>query len=138
MTDDDFLAIITIMEQRLRDVGADELANPDLYVRRDDDAGEWRRLPPQWHLLDMLKAFDRWLAVRDGATGASAIARINGVLSDGRMEDAVVMATGEVGDGAAKSLRQAPVLESVRRDLRNLIGQLIEQPRSGGAETTGA
>jgi hypothetical protein len=138
MTDDDFRAIIAIVEKSLRDVGADELANPELYVRRDEDAGEWRRLSPQWHLLDMLKAFDRWLAVRDGATGAGAIARINEVLTDGRMEDAVVMATDEVGDGSATSLRQAPVLESVRHDLRNLIGKLIEQPRSGGAETMGA
>jgi hypothetical protein len=32
MTDDDFRAIIALVEQRLRDVGADELANPELYV----------------------------------------------------------------------------------------------------------
>jgi hypothetical protein len=138
MTDDDFRAIIAVVEQRLRDVGAEELANPELYVRRDEDAGEWRRLPPQWHLLDTLKAFDRWLAVRDGTTGAAALARINAVLSDGRMEDAVVTATGEDAEGSATSLRQAPILETIRRDLRILIGRLIEQPRSGGAETMGA
>ena len=132
MNDDDFRAIIALVEQRLRDVGANELANPDLYVRRDEEIDEWRRLSPQEHLLDMLKAFDRWLAVRDGATFAAAQERINDLLKEGRLEDAVVISTGEAGDGATVSLAKAPDLGPIRDELRRLIGQLRgTRPRGG-------
>lgn len=132
MNGEDYRAIIAVVERRLREVGADELANPDLYVWRDGESGEWRRLPSKFHLLDLLKAFDRWLAVRDGSIFGAAQERINEVLDEGRIEDAVVLSTGESGDGSAVSLRQAPYLGGIREDLRRLIGQLSEQPESGG------
>ena len=138
MTDDDFRAIIALIEQRLRDVGADELANPELYVRRDEEIDEWRRLSPQEHLLEMLKAFDRWLAVRDGAMFAAAQARINELLKEGRLEDAVVLSTGEAGDGVTVSLAEAPDLGRIRDDLRSLIGQLRGARRRGGEGTLNA
>jgi hypothetical protein len=86
----------------------------------------------------MLKAFDRWLAVRDGATFAAAQARINDLLKVGRLEDAVVLSTGEAGVGATVSLAEAPNLGRIRDDLRRLVGQLRGARRRGGEGTLDA
>jgi hypothetical protein len=130
MDDEDFLAVISVLQAELRGIGAGDLADERAYMTRDGEDGEMRRLPPKELLIEMLRAFDRYLAVRDRATYDQALERIGTRVRGGRPHEATVLPVNP--DGPEIELGAVPHLGGLRSDLRNLIGQLLEAPPPGG------
>ena len=127
MDTDDYYELIALVEAELREVGAGALSDPNLYTLSDPETGERRLYPPREQLIEMLRAFDRHLAICDRATFDLAFERINEVVKVGRIEDAVFIPTSEEGEGEPRSLRTAPELGAVREAVKRLIEQLLEE-----------
>ena len=76
MDDDDYRALIAIVAEELRESGAAELADERNYARQEEETGEARLLDPQRRLIEMLEAFNRFLAIQDRQTYVSALSSI--------------------------------------------------------------
>lgn len=129
MDDDDFLAIIAVLETRLRDADAGDIADPRHYLDRDPETGEARMPEPRKRLIEMLLAFDRFLAVRDRQTfkeSMESLRRSLGRTADFGLQDVVVVSDDVRAHPV--SLSETPDLSELRSDLQRLVGQLIETP----------
>ena len=127
MDDDDFRALVALVQAELRASGAADVANEAHYVIRSSDAEDDRMLPPEKHLVEMLEAFGRMMAVRDRATYNDALKRIrNSVTNEGPV-GAFVTRAPEDTERVDVDLSLSPDLSEVRGDLRHLIGQLRER-----------
>ena len=127
MNTDDYYELIALVETELREVGAGALSDPKLYALSDPDTGERRLFAPKKRLIEMLRAFDRHLAIGDRTTFDHALENINEVTKVGRVEDAVFIPLSEEEEGEPRSLRDAPDLGSVRKVINRLIKQLLEE-----------
>lgn len=67
MTEDDFQKLIDRVQLKLRENGKGHLANAELYIDYNDEDDERRRISKFELLLQMLKAFDRELALENSA-----------------------------------------------------------------------
>ena len=124
MEDDDYLALIDLVERRLTDAGADELADPALYTRRDYETGERSMLPPDQRLVAMLEAFNRHMKARDIATFEVALKRINKNLHEGFVNGAIVEDGDDERSGEPVDLEQSPRFAEPRERLEVLIARL--------------
>ena len=125
----DFDALVVLTSELLRDAGVEELADRERYTEQGPEAAGPRLLPPDRQLTEMLLAFARHLAVLDRRTFLSAQDSINGLASDGRLEDAVFLPVTEDGEEIAYSFREAPDLFELRMKLKDLINRLQEESR---------
>ena len=134
MDDDDFRDLIALVEGELREIGAGGIADPRHYLTDPDDGGERRLLDPQKHLVELLAAFERKLAVEDRGVFVAALERINMTLRDGGIQGAVLeLASEEDRKTRVLDLSRAPDLSELRQETLSLIGNLIEShlpPRS--------
>ena len=98
----------------------------------DSDSSEARLLPPMKHLIELLEAFGRHMAVRDRQTYHLAINGINARL-DGtnRVMGAVVVPAEGSTTREEVDLSKAPNLGALREALERLIGNLRETPSPG-------
>lgn len=128
MDDDDYRAILAALESELEAIGASELADPKHYVKRNSETGEIWQLKPQAHLVEMLKAFDRHLAVLDRELFDRSIESINGGLEEGKMVGAVVVWINADGEEQVSSLNAAPELRALRDEVQALVEAVIETP----------
>jgi hypothetical protein len=124
MDEEDFLALIAVLEQQFRDIGAAELADARHYTLRDPATGDARLYDGHRRLKLMLEALGRRIAIEDRATYNTALARINGAVREGGLRDVIV----EAADGRIVNLSEAPHLSDVREELRRLIAQILEAP----------
>lgn len=124
MNSEDFLSLIDLLTKELQQSGAGEIANPQYYVQYNPETGETRLLPPRQRLIDMLSAFERFMAVRDRATLQSSLARINALGIEGRVVAVNVLLTSGEGEGEVVNLVKAPDLSEIRAQVRQLIRQL--------------
>jgi len=85
-------------------------------------------------LIEMLRAFERRVAVRDGANFYVALDRINKSLTEGKVERAVIIPAGEQGEGPALSMSEMPNLGDLAGNLDRLIGGLAETRDRGEGE----
>jgi len=133
LDDEDYRALISILSEELRTVGAADIADERHYVTEDAETGELRLLIPQLRLIEMLEALDRFLAIQDGATYRAAISSISQSVDGAAPERATVLLT---TDGLPREvdLSKAPELDFIRRDLRSLIGSLLDSDRRPGGE----
>jgi hypothetical protein len=132
MDERDYRALIELVEERLRSVGAADLADPQHYVFFED--GEARLLDPFNRLIQMLEALDRKMAVEDKATYDAAIRSLNrSTAGEGPRAALVELARDQEIDAVKVDLSGAPDLRETRMMLRRLIGQLREsRPLPGG------
>jgi hypothetical protein len=128
MDEQDYRTLIALTQEELRRVGAPDLADPERYVYRDPETGELRRLDPKKQLMEMLRAFDRHLAIRDRGTYERALGRLNDVIAEGGVKGAFVVPTEEEGEGPPQSLGELPDLGETRSSLDRLIGMIAEDP----------
>ncbi len=128
MDEQDYRALIVLTQEELRRVGAPDLADPERYLYRNPETGELRRLDPKKHLMEMLRAFDRHLAIRDRGTYDNALGRMNDVLAEGRVKAAFLVPTEEDGEGAPQALDTLPDLGQIRSSVERLIGRIAEDP----------
>lgn len=135
MDEEDFRALIADLQAQFLAVGAPELGEDDYYVVRDPNTGEERLLPPQQRLIAMLRAFDRYLAVRDAATYQDAMQRIRDHTSGEAPVQAAFVPLADETALYESSFADTPNLSEVRLLLTRLIGELGE---SGGLPRGGA
>ena len=126
MDTDDYRELIMLVEAKLHEVGAGALSNPNLYVERHLETDEQRLHSPKKHLIDMLRAFSRHLAIYDRTTFDRGLERINKVVNDSHIEDAVFLPMSEEGEGEPRSLGKAPELGPIREAVEILIERLSE------------
>ncbi len=134
MEEQAYLRLIELLGAELRSSGSADLANPDLYVRDDEESGERRLLPPRKRLIEMLRAFERRVAVSDGANFYLALDRINERLVEGKVENAVIIPAGEQGEGEPLSMSEMPNFGDLAGDLDRLIGGLVQTRDRGEGE----
>lgn len=136
MDEDDFRALIPIVQANLRDIGAPDLADEVNYVIRDPETGETRLLPASERLIEMLRAFERYMAVRDFATYDDAMERIRRSVEGREPEGVVVLPSPEDENNVQVDLSQAPRLTEFRVAVSELVDSLTESigynpPRRG-------
>ena len=131
MNDDDFLELIRLVQNELIASGAPELANERHYIEDLGEDGDIA-LSPLKMLIEMLQAFDRHMSLRDHLTYRTAMSSISETLAGDGPEHAVVEGVRLLAsDGVAPTanLQDAPDLASIRKELGQLISQLLEVPR---------
>jgi hypothetical protein len=128
MDEADFRALIAAVEAHFVDIGASELAEEDHYVSRNIDSGEEQLLEPKERLIGMLKALDRYVAVRDGTTLRDAMQRIRENTRDGAPERVVFVPIADAVERDAQDFSDLPDLSQVRSALRLLIERLGVEP----------
>ena len=124
MEENEYDDLITLVEEKLRELGLGSLADSTNYAVEDLGTGERRLLPSRERLVDMLAAFGRHLASEDGSTVELALDRINKELVEGRVEDARFVPLADDRALAAESLSGAPGLRQLREELATLIIEL--------------
>lgn len=130
MTEEDFRALIILVEEQLKQIGADDVADAKHYVVEADD-GEFVLLDPFSRLVAMLEALDRKMATQDRQTYEAAMAQLNqatrGDAPHGGPYAAFVEFPRDESSEAVKvDLGDAPSLREVRMMLRRLVGELNE------------
>ncbi|MBY0510602.1 MAG: hypothetical protein K2P94_10695 [Rhodospirillaceae bacterium] len=126
MNDNDFRAVIAAVEEQLREVGVPQVADERQYVRRSAD-GELFLLPPREHAVELLSAFERFLAIQDRTTYDKAMRTLDANLSGNAPAGAVVVMEGREGeDQQAVDLSSAPDLYSLRGEVIELIRDIRE------------
>lgn len=128
MDDEDYRALIQLVENQLREVGLAEVADPINYMDDGYEDGEPRRsietprlLPPRNHLIALLDAFDTQLMLRDQAVVNKSIRMIDRY-SDGRHPTGAVVYG--AGGEPVFDLKELPDLYELRSELQNLILKL--------------
>jgi hypothetical protein len=133
MEDDDYRALIDELVRQLVAVGARDLAEDGNYIIANPETGEGELLGPRERLIEMLQAFERFLAVRDGGAANIAFGSILATLrrsaetpADPPLPNGVVVELAAERDVARVeiSLLDAPNLGPIRNDLDVLIRQL--------------
>ena len=140
----EYREIVELLQIRLRQVGAGEVADIRHYSSRDPETDEPRILPPRERAIAMLLAFERHLSVRDRHTLHAGLKRINETLNESAaeprregayVEDAAFVAMSDAITHTPISLLSAPDLQSLRRDVKRLAEQMRsdgDTPEKGG------
>lgn len=133
MNDEDYLALIAVMQTNFRDIGAPELGDEAHYLDENPETGEARLPPARDRLIAMLWAFERYMAVRDAETYRTAMALIAESVEEPPVRAVVLPLPGD--EAAAIDLADAPELAEPRRRVRLLIERLAateaESPDEG-------
>ena len=126
MEQNEYGDLIALVEERLRELGLGFLSDGANYIVDERDADVHRLLPPQERLIEMLAAFERFLASQDQATVGLALSRINEVLVDGQVEDARFSPLAGDLATAHYSLMAVPELRQLRDELLTFLVELRE------------
>jgi hypothetical protein len=130
MDEEDFQAIIAVLIDELRQIGADEVADEANYVIRSSDAGDAELMPSQQRLTEMLLAFERFLAVRDPRIGREALKRIQTAVKSSYPDGAVVVPTADREVARTEvNLLNAPDLTQLRTQIFGLAQALGSRDR---------
>lgn len=129
---DDYRELIEVLVQELRSSGAADIADERHYVEFDIETGETRLLNPQHRLIEMLKAFERFLAIQDRKVYHDALISIARTIEGEPPQRATVVLT---TDDALREvdLSETPDLSPIREDLQRFVIRLLDGDlRPGG------
>lgn len=126
MDEEDFRALIEIVEKELRDVGLGEIADPAHYLVANPETGDVQLLEPKKRLIEMLDALDSAMAIRDRETYTKAMASLTQVTRGEGPKDAVYVPTSDEGHMKEISLSDAPELSNIRSEIKAFIERLDE------------
>jgi hypothetical protein len=127
MEEEEIEGLVVLVTNQMREVGAAELADESNYLIRESETSEVRVLEPRERLVDMLKAFDRFLAIQDRQTYVNAFRIMNRALSEERApKGAFVLPTPGSREVAPVDLSNAPDLSELRARVRNLAARLSD------------
>ena len=134
MEDEDYRALIAVIADEMRTSGAADLANERHYATADPESGEARLLAPQRRLVEMLEAFDRFLAIQDRETYDRALSSIAKSVAGDSPRGATVEL---IVDDAIREvdLSASPDLASVRESIRRFIVRLVDGDLRPGQRT---
>ncbi|MFT8326889.1 hypothetical protein [Gluconobacter oxydans] len=132
MGDDDYRAVINALVAELRNIGAPDIADQRHYSEEEPETSERRLISPQRRLVEMLRGFERFLAIQDRQTYETAMRRMADALRGEGPKAASVIQTTD-GEPREYFLSEAPNLREVRNDVQALIGRLLDDdPHPGG------
>ena len=141
MTEDDFQKLIDWLQIKLIENGKSHLADPELYIDYNDEDDERRRISKFELILQILKAFDRELALENRALVEQSISIMREATYDGSAPKfAAFLPTPFEGDDVefkqridtAKErdefidLRESDDRSELRNQIQRLIGRLAE------------
>ena len=124
---EDYIELIGLLEEGLRDALIADVTDPSLHLERDSESGALRPQSHRDHLLELLSALDRYLAVSDRRTYFRAVQSITEVVEEQPVLDAVVMSL-EAGATEPRSLGNMPDLGAIRSQIAELIEQIEADP----------
>ncbi len=125
MDEEDLRALIEVVADELALSGASDLADERHYTTTDPEGGESELYEPLKRLIEMLSAFERYLAIQDRGVAEGSLAVIRrAVRGDGPTRAVVELAN----DRGAREidLAEAPDLAEVRKDITGIIHRLME------------
>jgi hypothetical protein len=131
---DEFRELENLIRRQFEEIGLPELGAEELYFIRDGDGDLLRRPDAKTLTVEMLKAFDRYLATQDQRTYQESLGIIRQSISEGPSPDRAVVLPpletdlGVLPDSPPQELADAPVLDSIRDDVRHLIREILETP----------
>ncbi|MEP3635367.1 MAG: hypothetical protein ABJM82_16935 [Shimia thalassica] len=136
MDDEDWLEILRHIQAELREIGLHSIAELSGY---DEETHEARRSFGSRKLtILMLEALDRHLAIHSSDTVDVALNMIRENSDSKGLDGAILINDRDDIDVEGRDheeiLRGDPRVPSAMKDLRNLIGQLLEADSSGSAE----
>src|SRR3979411_2077012 len=102
MEDDDYRALIEELVRQLIAVGAQGIAEDANYIVVNPETEEGEVWGPRERLIEMLQAFERFLAVRDGGAANVAFDNIQATLRQSAETPTASVPTGVVVELAAE------------------------------------
>ncbi|SDX69204.1 hypothetical protein SAMN04488041_11219 [Sulfitobacter pontiacus] len=136
MDDEDWLEILRHIQAELREIGLQSLAELSGYAEETHEAR--RSFGARKLTILMLDALDRHLAIHSSDTVDRALNIIRENSDSERLDGAILINDRDDIDVEGREheemLRGDPRIPSAMKDLRNLIGQLLEADSSGGAD----
>ena len=136
MEEEDWLEILRIVQFELREIGLHSIAELSGYGEETYEAR--RSFGARKLTILMLEALDRHLAIHSSDTVDRALNMIRENSDSKGLDGAILINDREDIDVEGREheemLRGDPRIPSAMKDLRNLIGQLLEADSSGGAE----
>ncbi|KTT96135.1 hypothetical protein [Sphingomonas sanguinis] len=132
MNEDDYRAILAVLEEELRESGAADIAAERHYMERDPETGDARLLDPRKRSVLMLAAFGRFLAIQDRKLATQAFDTLAEFVVDGSPRRAVVELATDA-EYRLVDLSDAADLSELRADIARLMRRLAEgRLRDGG------
>ena len=125
MNQADYIELIDLLETGLRDAEGLDVDDPSLYAEREPESGELRRRHPRDHVVELLRALDRHLAVTDRGTYDRAIETINESIEGPRVVGASIIL---LDDSRQVRLDALPDLSVARSRLEELIQGILADP----------
>ena len=125
MDEEDFRALIEVVAEEFALSGAPDLADERHYTMTDPEGGEPELYDPLKRLIEMLSAFERYVAIQDRSVAETSLAVIcRAVRGDGPTRAVVEL----VNDRGPREidLAEAPDLAEVRQDINYIIHRLME------------
>lgn len=129
MDEDDWREIVQLIQDELREVGQEDIADLSNYEVRE---GAERFLPEPRHLVkEMLDALRRDMAARSSTTAQKSLRRLSQLIDEGeRPKEAVVLVDPDrslvEGRETRERLDGTPNVSEADEDLEQLIYQLAE------------
>lgn len=126
MDDEDFRSLLALTQRELLAVGGGDISDQSHYMFPSED-GEYRLMEPSARLIHMLQALDRKMSLQSRETFDKAMTNLHEAIDGEPPQFALVELPREEGWKDDKvNLGNAPDLGDVRRNLSQLIGQLLE------------
>ena len=133
MDEEDYRALIDLIAGELAQSGAPDIADERHYTRTDPETGEAELYDPLKRLIEMLRAFERHVAIQDRSVAETALAVIRRAgRGEGPTRATVVLA--DDGGPREVDLAEAPDLSQVREDITRIIHRLMEDGFRYGEE----
>lgn len=125
MNEEDYLALRNLVQQLLLESGLSEIADDENYLLDEDDEDGSILPDPQTHLIKLLQAFRRHLAVSDRRLIISSLERIDEATSNKGPESVVVEPLSRRRDSSGSSVSDSEVVFLNRvPDHGDLIGEI--------------
>ena len=123
MTEEDFRDLLAMVQQQLNALGMGELADDELYVVPDHPE---QLLPPEQHLIAMLKYTDEWLGLLESETVLRALKNIQEVAPNSPL--AAEIEWPEDRSRKIDLLQDLANLTDIRGQLRSIASLLNDLP----------
>lgn len=132
--DEDYVALIALVGQKLREAGLGDIADESRYGAADPDSGEFRLDPPAERLDQMLEAFERHLNVRDRRTVQRDIEVVNAQLEFGQVKTVEIVPAADTVARDAIRLDEGADLREPYESVRKLRTRLRHEGLGDGEQ----
>lgn len=127
MDEEELATLIRLIGAEFASIGRTDLADDENYLMQDPETGEARLTDRRERVADMLKAFERLMAIQDRATYDDAFAIMRRAVSpENAPQGAFVMPTPGSAAIFPFNLSEAPDLSDLRARVRQLAPRIID------------